>query len=535
MFEEIKSQEHAALKGAEGRQVHYRPDRYAASQLDAFPRCDVVLSDLVEGTRSPVNVVNFSSNGIAIISSKKPTGLSPGKTYDCDITLTDQLNFKKTVQVARSEDTPEGTLIGVRFRDSLLDIEDLFKKSRESSYLRQMMDLSRRVGGIVNNNGSNNFKTVVSDMKFYLETIRDEIDKIENEACAEKVLQSKEAKESFLANFYEEFGPIFQKLIVGLNNSVKEVSEEESKHHAIYVKECLGDLFFTSPLWERAYKKPFGYSGDFVIMEISYWDHYRGETLFGKLLTKAGIMMSAPTATRTRADLVKSYIKKTVDEAPEGPINILSIACGPAKEVKEYLKESYPAGKKINISLLDQDKRALDFCHKDFAEFYCGEGDVSDTVKLKFINASIRSLLKDDEFVLSLGEMDLIYTVGLFDYLPLPVSQRLAQRLFSLLKPHGRLIIGNLRENCTSKGIFDLALDWPMFYRTEEELLQFIQSPSSIAPEQPFEARVEAEKTGVNLFLNVRRHSNSLPPKKTEKKSLNISSLALEGERVVYA
>lgn len=506
MFQEIKSQEHASLKGAEGRQIHYRPDRYDVSQLNAFPRRDVVLTDLAEGTKSPVNVVNFSSNGIAVISSRELNRFSPGKIYGCDISLADQLNFKKIIRVTRFEDTSEGMLIGGRFQDSLLDVEALFKKSRESSYLRQITDLNRRVGEMVNKNGFGSFKAVVSDMKFYLETIRNELDGIENEARSENVLQTKESKESFLADAYEEFGPIFQKLIVDLNNSVRGASEEESKNHAVYVKECLGDLFFTSPLWERAYKKPFGYSGDFVIMEISYWDHYRGESLFGKLLTKAGVMMSAPTATRTRTDLVKSYIVKTVNEAPTGLVNILSIACGPAKEVSDYLKENRPIGKKINFNLMDQDKKALDSCHKDLAKYCFGETNISDTVELKFIHASIRSLLKDDEFISSLGKMDLIYTVGLFDYLPLPVSQRLAQRLFSLLKAHGRLMIGNLGESCTSKGIFDLALDWPMFYRTEQEILQFLQPPSTI---QPFDAYIESEATGVNLFLNVKRKPDS--------------------------
>lgn len=508
MFQEIKSQEHASLQGAEGRQVHYRPDRYDGSQLEVFPRRDVVLTDLAKGTKSTVNIVNFSSNGIGVISSAKDlNGFSAGVICDCDINLAERLNFKKTIQITRFEETPDGVFIGGRFQDSLLDVENLFKKSRETSYLKQIIDLNQRVGGIVSKNDSGGFRAVVSDMKFYLETIRDQLDEIENEASAEDVLQTKESKESFLADVYEEFGPIFQKLIVDLNNSVKDASEEESKNHAVYIKECLGDLIFTSPLWDRAYKKPFGYSGDFIIMEISYWDNYRGDTLFGKLLTKAGVMMSSPTATRTRTDLVKNYLEKAVDEASEEPVNVLSIACGPAKEVRDFLKEHPGGGKrKVNFHLMDQDKKALDSCYQSLAKYHFGEMNISETVELKFINASIRSLIKDDEFISSLSKMDFIYTVGLFDYLSLPVSQRLAQRLFSLLKPEGRLMIGNLKVGCTSKGIFDLALDWPMFYRTEQEILQFIQPLSTL---HKFSAKIESEATGVNLFLNVKRQPDN--------------------------
>lgn len=508
MFEEIKSQDHASLKGAAGREVYYRPDRYHASQLDSFPYREVVLRELNGSKEVPVNLVDFSSNGFAVQSTTKLKDLDLSRLYGCDITLSDQLKLKKVIQIARVEDKEDGTFIGARFEDSLLNVEDLFKKSRETSYLKQATDLNRRVSGIINHNISNTFKSVVSDMKFYLETIREEMERIERESRAEKVLLFQDDQERFLSSFYEEFGPIFQRLIIDLNESIKGISEDELKNCAVYIKECLGGLLFHSPLWNRAYRKPFGYSGDFVIMQISYWDNYRGDNLFGKLLTKAGIMMSAPTATRTRADLVKGYIAKTVNESISQPVDILSIACGPAKEINEFLKESYPKGRKINFYLIDQDKRALDCCHKGLSEHYFGELDVRNNVAFKFINASIRLILKDENFTANLGKMDLIYTVGLFDYLPLDVSQRLTQRLFEMLKPEGHLLIGNLARDCTSKAIFDLALDWPMFYRNREELLQFLQPLGKISSEeQPFEASIEFEQTGVNLFLNVKHRS----------------------------
>lgn len=513
MFEEIKSQDHASLKGAEGRQVHYRPDRYHASQLDSFPHRQVVLRELNGSKEVPVNLVDFSANGLAIQSTTKLKDLDLSRLYGCDIALSDQLKLKKVIQIARVEDKEDGTFIGAKFEDSLLNVEDLFKKSRETFYLKQATDVNRRVSRVINHNTSSPFKSVVSDMKFYLETIHEELERIERESRAEKVLLFQDEQERFLSGFYGEFGPIFQRLIIDLNESIKGTSEDELRNYAVYIKECLGDLLFKSPLWDRAYRKPFGYSGDFVIMQISYWDNYRGDNFFGKLLTKAGIMMSAPTATRTRADLVKGYITKTVTESTSQPVDVLSIACGPAKEVNEFLKESYPKGRKINFYLIDQDKHALDCCHKGLSEHYFSESDVRNNVAFKFINASIRLILKDENFTSNLGKMDLIYTVGLFDYLPLDVSQRLTQRLFGMLKPDGRLLIGNLVRACTSKAIFDLALDWPMFYRSQEELLQFLQPLSTINnEEQPFEALIDSEQTGVNLFLNVKRRSQKPSP-----------------------
>lgn len=40
-----------------------------------------------------------------------------------------------------------------------------------------------------------------------------------------------------------------------------------------------------------------------------------------------------------------------------------------------------------------------------------------------------------------------IYSMGLFDYLPTPVAQKLAKQLYNLLAPGGLLLIGNYHVN----------------------------------------------------------------------------------------
>ena len=56
------------------------------------------------------------------------------------------------------------------------------------------------------------------------------------------------------------------------------------------------------------------------------------------------------------------------------------------------------------------------------------------------VHASVRRLLTNH---LELGEFDLVYSTGLFDYLRQPIGQRLVGNLFRMLRPGGRLLVAN--------------------------------------------------------------------------------------------
>lgn len=67
---------------------------------------------------------------------------------------------------------------------------------------------------------------------------------------------------------------------------------------------------------------------------------------------------------------------------------------------------------------------------------------------------------------------DLIYSVGLFDYLSLKLSKRLIKKLFNCLNEGGSLIVGNVDINAPEKEkLMEHQLDWHLDYKSQEELL----------------------------------------------------------------
>jgi hypothetical protein len=107
----------------------------------------------------------------------------------------------------------------------------------------------------------------------------------------------------------------------------------------------------------------------------------------------------------------------------------------------------------------------------------------------------------------TLANLDLVYSTGLYDYLPDPVAQRLTSRLYTLLRPGGRMLIGNFEETPNTTWIMDYAVDWPILYRDEAAMYRLASGLGARL------ARVDVSRdaTGRCLFLDVEASVASEP------------------------
>ena len=76
----------------------------------------------------------------------------------------------------------------------------------------------------------------------------------------------------------------------------------------------------------------------------------------------------------------------------------------------------------------------------------------------------------------TLGRFDLIYSAGLYDYLPEPLARRLTQRLLGLLQPQGRLLIANFLPGGSGRGYMELFMDWPLIVRDADQMTALAQA-----------------------------------------------------------
>jgi extracellular factor (EF) 3-hydroxypalmitic acid methyl ester biosynthesis protein len=230
-------------------------------------------------------------------------------------------------------------------------------------------------------------------------------------------------------------------------------------------------------------------------MNMLYREHAEGATLFGKAINLYATQEAAAKANINRIEFLLSKIH-TVVKAVHGRIRLASIGCGPAHEVSRLLERWPDLGPQLDIALIDQEDRSISYCERTITPLARHTG-----ARVKFINESIRKLLVARPPSRLLGERELIYSAGLFDYLNDRAFVALLRPLYDALVPGGVMAIGNVAPHNPSRHAMEYFSDWHLNHRSSEELLRL---GGRLEP-APAEMRVEAEPLGVNIFLIVRR------------------------------
>jgi len=120
-----------------------------------------------------------------------------------------------------------------------------------------------------------------------------------------------------------------------------------------------------------------------------------------------------------------------------------------------------------------------------------------DWLSARAVRQSVRTMLRTPSLRDDWGRFDVIYSMGLFDYLVGPVARAVLTKLYDLLDPGGELIIGNFHVGNPTRIYMEYWMDWVLFYRTEEEML-------ALAAGLPGgRARIDFEETRSQMFLRI--------------------------------
>ena len=254
-----------------------------------------------------------------------------------------------------------------------------------------------------------------------------------------------------------------------------------------YVFKEIFPYFMRSRFAERAYFKPKGYAGDFLMMEHIYTNIPKGEGKLGEIIDDFCLQRPGSLAIRGRRILLTNQLKHlSAERAAKGQTTrIMNLACGPNRELFDFLN-ACDYSDLIEVLCVDIDSEALQYTNQ--------------YVNIFPHRASIR-LMSENVIKWSLGRvrhhiepLDIIYSAGLCDYLDPRLFRALITQCYNHLKPGGTLLLGNFTFYPDSL-FLDKLLKWELIYRTEEDLKELF------AP-TPFGDRVSVlcEQAQVNLF-----------------------------------
>lgn len=238
---------------------------------------------------------------------------------------------------------------------------------------------------------------------------------------------------------------------------------------------------------ERWYSKPRGYAGDYLSIERYYENQSSGAGRLGPAIDRAFLDLPASQAVRNRLGLLIDQIGETVATTAGDVTKVTSLACGPARELFDYYDKSEQP-KALQTTLIDMDLQALSF--------------VADKRDRKGLTKQMR-LVNENLIYLAAGRsqsdlepQDLIYSVGLVDYLADQHVVALIDFCHDTLRPGGRLILGNFHTSNPEKAMMDYLVDWRLIHRTEDDVNTLYEQSKFGKPC----SRILWEDQHINLF-----------------------------------
>lgn len=438
-------------------------------------------------------IINASETGFCFASSKC---FEIGTTFD-DVVMTYDGSaelYRGRVKIARRDSLQiAGYEYGVILLSSPLNeylfhaIETMRNVEEE---LAQEKDLLHAV--------PQEFLNWVMEIRSFLADLKTRVDEVEEKAH----IMSQSGRESMFKATELVLAPFVTATLTELGRKahhiVKSMPNKETLRYAkgIFRRE-LDEYFRHAPFIERARKKPLGYAGDFEMMNQIYRNEFEGSSLFGALLHKWGINEASSHSVRYRRTYFKEKFRELSRLGRE--IKIASIAAGPAKEIVDYLGEVSQAELDLfTFVIIDQDKEALLNAKRHITEVLLRH---EKDVKVIYVPTSVKQILEGGDAPRKLSSLgfDMIYSVGLYDYLTQPVAKLLTRELTSWLNPGGQIHIGNFHPSNPTHTMSELAAEWSLILRTEPELLDLVRGLPLT------HAKVTADDQGIELFLTAQR------------------------------
>lgn len=260
-----------------------------------------------------------------------------------------------------------------------------------------------------------------------------------------------------------------------------------------YIFKEIFPYFMRSRFAERAYYKPKGYAGDFLMMEMLYTNCARGDGRLGALVDHWCLNTAAARAVRGRRVLIARLLAREAAAltARDRSLRLLNLACGSCRELFDFLAADHDRTP-VEALCVDADPEALAFTHQQVNVF-------PHQAVIRLMQADVlRWIIGREKH--PIGNIDVIYSVGLTDYLDDALFQTLARQAYGHLKPGGALVVGNFGPTNPNRAFMDHLLQWKLIHRSAEQLRTLLTGT-------PFGSGIEilSEPEGVNLFLVARK------------------------------
>ncbi len=397
-------------------------------------------------------VLNMGNRGI-YIESNNFLG-SKGAVLDILFNIDgDKLKIQSTVVWQKKDDLTNTYRCGLMInteRDKIIALEKMLWMSKE--YIRQIVRPQ-----IEKMNLNEILKQKIIDFfRNDVNTFARQYSKNEK-AILKGFLKKEEAKDVVreLINQIVEKGDL-------LFNDIEE-SKILSKIKEIF-RQTIGCWIYQSELTSHALKKPRGYPGDYKMIELVY-DNKLISKKIGQCMDRIFLDNAFAVAIRNRkkwmGNILKEQIKKVkINET----LKVMNAACGSSREIKELFEKKMPCQGKVIFSLIDHDQEALDYTRTSLMKVK------PKWAELDLIEENILRLRPGNaKYVNKFSGYNLIYSIGLADYLPDKILLIFYEFCKKVLADNGFLVIAHKDKDRYEPILHSWYVDWNFIPRNNPE------------------------------------------------------------------
>ena len=352
------------------------------------------------------------------------------------------------------------------------------------------------------------FKDVMGDMQSFLVDLRIWLDQVDLGIRSSPSADRQQLERKVINDLAEPIVRGIDTFIDRFEAIAENVEEDLQGVHRAYLRRQLHPLVLAAPFAYRAYQKPLGYAGDYELVDMMMRPPYEGSTLFAKVLNVWLIGQAPACAHRNRVEyLTRTLVEEAVRVKSLGRAGrVYNLGCGPAAEIQRFLREQAVADQ-MRFTLLDFNEETLVHLRTTLEGV---KRTYARSTPIQFLKHSVQQVLKEAGKSVPRtadNEYDFIYCAGLFDYLSDQLCKRLMNIFYNLLAPGGLLVATNVSDAMNGSRPFrysmEYILDWHLIYRDGRQF-------RALAPDRapPDSVKVLAEKTGVNVFIEVRKPSD---------------------------
>jgi extracellular factor (EF) 3-hydroxypalmitic acid methyl ester biosynthesis protein len=451
------------LTGGFGQAIAFRARRQLASELLREQASSITIGD------TAFQLYDMAMNGVSFLATPDAPPWQVDDILEVDIRVHETSAYLGRARVAREEKVYGQRRVGLQLLSGFLDLHEMQRLDEEQALLHDLADGPERILARIPPDYRDALLAAVHFAAFY-QRILDY-----HEARLKDSHAIADEREALARRAIEAIRPRWHTLRLAAAAAALPVRSDRKALAAAKTatETLLTPLVTAAPLLHRSYHKPLGYAGDYSVMLHIYNNGFEGGTAFGQVFHKLACEEPLSAGVRTRKDFIKVV---TAEEhrrrRDQGELlRAMSLGCGPAREVVEYLAEGDTPPDGVHWTLIDQEEKALSVAYHDVLR---GIDARQARCKAQCLYLSFEQLIRDPKAV-SGEPQDLIYCIGMFDYLNRRRAQALLMALYERVSEGGLLVIGNALGPNDHFWMSEFAVDWTLIFRDREELRQLAE------------------------------------------------------------